>query len=296
MLEILKEACRRAYVQTGKLLGSPEGSIKFNVGAGGDISRKIDLVGERAVIETIKRCQMNPTIVGEECGLIDGTDGFLIMDAVDGTTNAFRGIPYCCCSLAFATEPKLSYVTEAAVIDLTNGDLYSASKGDGSYLNDRKIDTKKGETPDLDDLVGGVNISAMPIEMLLSLAPFLMKIKHLRHFGANALELCHLARGLLDLSVDFRMKIRPTDVAASFLIVTEAGGKILDPSGGPIDSSVFPKTTLSYIGLSDIAIFRYIEPYVKGFFKKRSARAGIRTRVGGVTVPHTGPDYTAKDH
>jgi myo-inositol-1(or 4)-monophosphatase len=296
MLEVLKEACRRAYVQTGKLLGSPEGSVKFNVGAGGDISRKIDLVGERAVIETIRSYHMNPTIVGEECGIIDGTDGFLIMDAVDGTTNAFRGIPYCCCSLAFATEPKLSCVTEAAVIDLTNADLYWASKGDGSFLNDRKVETRKRETPDLDDLVGGVNLSVMPVEMLLSLAPFMMKIKHIRHFGANALELCHLSRGLLDLSVDFRMKIRPTDVAASFLIVTEAGGKILHPTGGPIDSSVFPGTTLSYIGLSDIAIFRYFEADVKRFFKKRSARAGIRTRVGGVTVPHTGPDYTAKGH
>jgi myo-inositol-1(or 4)-monophosphatase len=296
MLEVLKEACRRAYVQTGKLLGSPEGSVKFNVGAGGDISRKIDLVGERAVIETMRNYHMNPTIVGEECGIIDGTDGFLIMDAVDGTTNAFRGIPYCCCSLAFATGPRLSYVIEAAVIDLTNGDLYCASKGDGSFLNDRKIETKKKETPDFDDLIGGVNISAMPAEMLLSLAPLMMKIKHIRHFGANALELCHLSRGLLDLSVDLRMKIRPTDVAASFLIVTEAGGKILHPTGGPIDSSIFPGTTLSYIGLSDIAIFRYFEADVKRFFKKRSARAGIRTRVGGVTVPHTGPDYTAKGH
>jgi myo-inositol-1(or 4)-monophosphatase len=296
MLEVLKDACRRAYVQTGKLLGTQEGSIKFGVGAGGDISRKIDLVAESAVIETVRNSHKNPTIVGEECGLINGTDGFLIMDAVDGTTNAFRGIPYCCCSLAFATAPRLSCVTDAAVMDLTNGDLYYASSGGGSFLNDRKIETRKKETPDFDDLVGGVNISSIPVEVLVSLVPFILKIKHVRHFGANALELCHLARGLLDISMDFRMKIRPTDVAASFLIVTEAGGKILNPAGGTIDSSVFPGTALSYIGLSDITIFKYFEGDIKYFIKQMSARAGIRTRVGGVTVPHTGPDYTAHDH
>jgi myo-inositol-1(or 4)-monophosphatase len=295
MLEVLKEACRQAYVQAGKLLGSPEGSVKFSIGAGGDISRKIDLVGESAVIETIRKYQINPTIVGEECGIIDGTDGFLIMDAVDGTTNALRGIPYCCCSLAFASKPKLNYVSEAAVMDLSTGDLYSASRGDGSFLNDRKLIANGKKNLDLDDLVGGVNISTIPNEMIAALGPIMMKIKHIRHFGANALELCHLSRGLLDLSLDFRMKIRSTDVAASFLIVTEAGGKIINPTGGPINFSVFPGTTLSYFGVSNSAIYKYFEADVKNFFKKRSARAGIRTRVGGVTVPHTGPDYTAKE-
>ena len=54
------------------------------------------LDAEKAVINTLKRHNFNPTIIGEECGIIQGKDGFLIMDAMDGTMNASRGIPFYC--------------------------------------------------------------------------------------------------------------------------------------------------------------------------------------------------------
>ena len=292
MLRILKDACKRAYVETGKLIGTHEGSAKISVGAGGDVSRKIDLVAESAVIETIRNAGENPTIIGEECGTLLGSNGYLIMDAVDGTTNASRGIPYCCCSLAYATAPKLDCVTEAAVIDLASGDLYHASKGAGAYLNDKKIDVRSKRDLDYNDLIGGINVSSSNEHTISSLGPLIAKLKHVRHFGANALELCYLARGMMDISADLRMKIRPTDVAGSFMIVREAGGIVLSPSGEPVDSSVFPGTTLSYVGLADMSIFEHFQEEIKYFIKQISARAGIRTRVGGVTVPHTGPDYT----
>ena len=98
IIDILKEACNEVYQDTRNIIGTVDGNKKFNRGAGGDISRRIDLDAEKAVINTLKRHNFNPTIIGEECGIIQGKDGFLIMDAMDGTMNASRGIPFYCCS------------------------------------------------------------------------------------------------------------------------------------------------------------------------------------------------------
>ena len=71
-------------------------------------------------------------ILGEECGRVElssNPKGFIIMDAIDGSANAVRGMPFFCCSLAFSTEEKLSSVTDVVVTNLSTGDLYSASKG-----------------------------------------------------------------------------------------------------------------------------------------------------------------------
>ncbi len=275
MLQILKDACRRAYVETEKLMGTPQAGTKFNQGAGGDISRRIDLVAENAVIQTVRESSKNPTIIGEECGIIEGNEGFLIMDAVDGTTNALRGVPFCCCSLAYATDPKLSSVTDAAVMDLATGDLYYASKNHGAYMNEKRIHVTKQDILDFDDMIAGVNISGISEDTLVSLTPLIIRLKHVRYFGANALELCYLARGLLDLCVDLRMKIRPTDVAASYLIVHESGGTIFDPRGRHFDSTAHLGTALSYIAVPHIAVFEYIEDNIKYFLKETGARAGI---------------------
>src|SRR5919198_3433817 len=143
IIDVLKDACMQVRERTKNLIGTKEGKKRFGTGAGGDTSRKIDLVAERTVIDTLKRHTFNPTIIGEECGRIEGREGFLIMDAIDGTTNAIRNIPFYCCSLAYAIEFKLSSVVDAVIIDLVSGDLYYASKNKGAYLNGQKIEVRK---------------------------------------------------------------------------------------------------------------------------------------------------------
>ena len=71
--------------------------------------------------------------------------GFVIMDAIDGSANAVRGVPFFCSSLAFATEDKLSSITDGVITNLSNGDMYWASKGKGAYLNKSKIKVQKSE-------------------------------------------------------------------------------------------------------------------------------------------------------
>ena len=256
IIDILKESCNEVYQNTKHLIGTIEGNKKFGRGAGGDISRKIDLDAEKAVIDTIQRYHFKPTIIGEECGRIQGKDGFLIMDAIDGTMNASRGLPFYCCSLAYSIDYRLSSVVDAAVIDLTTGDIYYASKEKGAYWNKDRIYARRSSSSSSSnrsqqDMLIGMNISGISADTINRLSRLISKAIHIRHFGANALELCYFARGLMDAYIDFRGKIRPTDMAAAYLILKEAGGKIYSDNGFELESELGVNKTLSFMAVID---------------------------------------------
>ena len=277
MLDILTEASKNVYNEIKDLLGTIDGGSKISQGAGGDISRKIDIVAEKTVLNTIKSNNIFPTVVGEECGIVNlnkssssssssannNNDGFLIMDAVDGTTNAIRGLPFSCCSLAFANEFKLSSVIDAVVLDLFTGDIYSASKEKGSFFNNKKIHVKNENFNSIEsledlksfDVLIGTNISGITSNILNEISKVLLFSTHIRHFGANALELCYFARGFMDAYIDIREKIRATDMAAGYLIAKEAGGKLYSPNGQELDSDLGLKTKLSFYAVGNKKIF-----------------------------------------
>lgn len=275
MLDILTEASKNVYSEIKDLLGTIDGASKISRGAGGDISRKIDIIAEQTVLNTIKSNNIFPTVVGEECGIVNlnksssssssnnNNEGFLIMDAVDGTTNAIRGLPFSCCSLAFANEFKLSSVIDAVVLDLFTGDIYSASKEKGSFYNNKKIHVKNEDFDSIEsledlksfDVLIGTNISGITSNILNQISKVLLFSTHIRHFGANALELCYFARGFMDAYIDIREKIRPTDMAAGYLIAKEAGGELYSPDGQELDSDLGLKTKLSFYAVGNKKIF-----------------------------------------
>lgn len=248
IIDVLKQACRQVHVRTRGLAGTARASKRMGQGAGGDISRRIDLIAEKTVIDIIMKRGIDATVIGEECGTIEGRRGYVVMDAIDGTTNAVRGIPFFCCSIAFATDFRLSAITDAAIIDLARGDLYYASKGKGSFLSGKRIASKKECPP---DPTIGINISGVKPSVVKRLTPVIADSDHTRQFGANALEMCFLARGLLDAYVDLRDKIRPTDIAAGYLIAKEAGAKVYSASGSDLDSDLDVKTRLSYVAVAN---------------------------------------------
>ncbi len=287
ILDILIESAKNVYSEIKDLLGTSEGASKISLGAGGDISRKIDIVAETAVLNTIKSNNISPVIIGEECGIVNlnnssyssssssssnnNNKGFVIMDAVDGTTNAIRGIPFSCCSLAFANEFKLSSVTDAVVLDLFTGDIYSASKQKGSFFNNKKISVRNekdfSSITSLEDLKSidvliGANVSGIPLNILYEISKVISFSSHIRHFGANALELCYFARGFMDAYIDIRGKIRSTDMAAAYLIVKEAGGKVYSPNGQELDSELGLKTKISFYAVSNRRLFDLIKSTV----------------------------------
>ncbi|MGI0101885.1 MAG: inositol monophosphatase family protein [Nitrosotalea sp.] len=246
-IEILKQAAKRVYENVKHLPGTEESAGDFGRGAGGDISRRIDIVAEKTVLDYLREIKFSCIVLGEECGRVElskDPEGFIIMDAVDGSTNAVRGIPFSCCSLAFATKDNLSSITDAAIIDLYTGDMYSASRDKGAFMNGKKITVHKKKPL---YFVVGVDLSGISPDSLQKLAPIISASNHIRHFGAVALELAIFARGLVDLFVDLREKLRITDIAAGYLIALEAGGIIVDKNANPLDSDLGYDQRISFI-------------------------------------------------
>ncbi|HXG74074.1 MAG TPA: inositol monophosphatase family protein [Candidatus Nitrosotenuis sp.] len=247
VIDVLKEASRLVYENVKEIAGTAEAAEDHGRGAGGDISRKIDIVAEKTVLDYLKKVNFECIVLGEECGRVElskNPRGFVIMDAIDGSANAVRGIPFFCCSLAFATQDRLSSVTDGVVTDLSNGNMYWATKGKGAFLNEKQIRVHKQKPV---YKIVGVNVSGATPELVKKIQPIFENSNHSRHLGANALELAFFARGLIDIYVDLRKKIRVTDMAAGYLIAKEAGGIVLDESLNTLDSDLSYETRISFI-------------------------------------------------
>jgi len=263
IIEILKEVSKQVYQNVKNLAGTDDAAGNFGRGAGGDISRRIDIVAEKTVLDYLKKINFECIVLGEECGQVElssNPKGFLIMDAIDGSANAVRGIPFFCCSLAFATKNKLSSVTDAVVTNLSNGDLYWATKGQGTYLNESKIHVHDKKPV---YKIVGVNTSGATPKLMKKLQSVFEQHNHTRHFGANALEMAFFAQGLMDIFIDLRDKIRIQDIAAGYFLIKEAGGLVLDKKLNSLDSDLSYQTRLSFIAAANREILNDIMSQVK---------------------------------
>ncbi|HSB50457.1 MAG TPA: inositol monophosphatase family protein [Nitrosopumilaceae archaeon] len=263
IIEILKEVSKQVYQNVKNLAGTDDAAGNFGRGAGGDISRRIDIVAEKTVLDYLKKINFECIVLGEECGQVElssNPKGFLIMDAIDGSANAVRGIPFFCCSLAFATKNKLSSVTDAVVTNLSNGDLYWATKGQGTYLNESKIHVHDKKPV---YKIVGVNTSGATPKLMKKLQSVFEQHNHTRHFGANALEMAFFAQGLMDIFIDLRDKIRIQDIAAGYFLIKEAGGLVLDKKLNSLDSDLSYQTRLSFIAATNREILYDIMSQVK---------------------------------
>jgi len=250
VIEILREASKLVYENVKDMAGTDDAAGDFGIGAGGDTSRNIDITAENTVLNYLKKVNFACTVLGEECGRVELSEnpkGFIIMDAIDGSANAVRGVPFFCCSLAFATKEKLSSITDAVVTNLSTGEIFWASKGKGAFLDEKLISVHK---KDPIYKIVGVNTSGAGPDLMKRLQPVFENHNHTRHFGANALEMAILAQGLMDIFIDLRGKIRIQDIAAGYLLVKEAGGLLLDENLNPLDSDLSYETRLSFVAAS----------------------------------------------
>jgi myo-inositol-1(or 4)-monophosphatase len=138
--------------------------------------------------------------------------------------------------------------------------MYWASKGKGAYLNESKI-----QVHDKDPIykIVGINTSGATPELMKKLHPIFEQHNHTRHFGANALEMAMFARGLMDVFIDLRKKIRIQDIAAGYLIVKEAGGLLLDENFNSLDADLSYDTRVSFIAAANQKILDDIFSEIK---------------------------------
>jgi len=223
-LDVLTEMAREIYRIVNPLLGLPESGRTICIGFGGDMTRFIDQTAEETVIRYLKQKDLSCILVGEEGGVQKigrNPKNYLIVDAVDGTANAVRGINFASASLAVATTDSLRDIEAAAVISLFNGELYVAERDEGARRDGKKIAPSKISS--LKESIVSVDVSSSP-ERLDMAVPVMKAARRVRSLGAASLEICHVASGALDAYVDVRGKIRTLDFAAAMLILQESGG------------------------------------------------------------------------
>ncbi|HMK94166.1 MAG TPA: inositol monophosphatase family protein [Candidatus Limnocylindrales bacterium] len=235
-------------------------------GAGGDVMKPVDLAAENAIVDTLKQHDVSFTLVSEESGVkkfgAQAGECYVTVDPIDGTTNFTRGLPFYACSIAVSDKPMLENVYVGLVADLFHDVTYTAFKGKGAFRDGEKIKPSKNSS--LDDAIIGLDLNTYKIDIIAPrLTALIGKTKHIRHFGANALELCYVADGLTDGFVDLRGKLRTTDVAAAFLILKEAGGTVSTADNQAVNVELDPQKTLVFVASANMQIHEKILSLVK---------------------------------
>ena len=247
-----------------KTLNQPQPNM--GIGAGGDAIRQVDLKAENAITSTLKKHKISFTLVSEESGIKEYGEKpygcYVTADPIDGTTNLLRGIHFYATSIAVSREPSLNTIHTALVADLYHGITYTAQKGKGACRNNQKI-MPSNNTP-LEEAVIGIDLNSYKIqEIAPQLTSLIQKTKHIRHLGANALEMCYVADGTTDSFIDIRGKLRATDMAAAWLIIEEAGARITAPDGKPLNIKLDPKQNVAFIASANQKIHKIILNLIK---------------------------------
>ena len=194
-----------------------------------DLVTEIDRTAEQRIIDTVRRSYPDHAFLAEESGAHGRGDFEWIIDPLDGTTNFVHGFPHVAVSIAVRRRGRLEH---AVVFDPLRRELFTASRGAGARLDDRRIRVaaKSG-------LKGALLGTGLPPRETGRLDTHLAALKTLssapaqiRRGGAAALDLAYVAAGRLDGF--WEAGLAPWDIAAGALLVQEAGGIVAEPDGG----------------------------------------------------------------
>ncbi len=218
------DVCRAAVADTRRVLEElptrAEREPVLSVGMGGDDTTAIDDAVERAVIELLDERLDDYTLVSEEIGeVVKGSGGpWLVLDPIDGSLNAKRGVPHFCLSLAVAEGPTMKDVTFGYVYDFGSGEEWTARRGEGAWLDGVPLGSTRPK--------GEIELLAFEATLTSSIAEKASAVVGLAHrlrvMGSLALALCNLAAGRLD-GVCSLKGARSVDIAAAQLLVREVG-------------------------------------------------------------------------
>lgn len=187
-------------------------------GMGGDDTTAIDAEVERAVVARFDATGEGFTLVSEELGVRKGGDTWVVLDPIDGSINAKRGLPFFSISVAVAEGGTMDDVVLGYVYDFGSGEEWVAERGGGARLNDAALG---GDPPK--DRIELLALEATRTDLVATHTPALVGLVHrLRIFGSLALSLCHLAEGRVDAVCSLKAA-RSVDIAAAQLLVRERG-------------------------------------------------------------------------
>ncbi|MBT8507315.1 fructose-1,6-bisphosphatase [Methanomicrobiaceae archaeon CYW5] len=210
------------------LSGNSRASAFVAMGADGTPTKYIDKVAEDVIFEYLRENEICANVISEEAGRCEmpSGEGTVIVDPIDGTSNAIRGIPYYALSIAREVDGHLE---EAFIRDLAHHETFTAIYGKGAWLDGSSI--RVSETRNLEEATVSLYGRRYHPESLMGLGK---KIRRWRLMGASALELAYVGAGRIDAFVDLRGSLRITDAAAGILICQESGGMVSAPDSGEI--------------------------------------------------------------
>jgi myo-inositol-1(or 4)-monophosphatase len=247
-----------------------------------DFVTEVDQAAEAAIIETLLTAYPGHAIWAEESGREHGaqdSEFVWIIDPLDGTTNFIHGFPIYCVSIALAVKGK---VEQAVVYDPTRNDMFTATKGRGAYMNERRMRVSK--RTQMKDCLISTGFPYRPGDDLpkyLSMFSDIVKISAaVRRPGAAALDMAYVAAGFSDAF--FESGLQPWDMAAGSLLITEAGGLVGNFTGEAnfIEQQECMAANPKIYGQMVAVLGKYSK------FASAGEKAGLRQTIG-----KNGPDF-----
>jgi myo-inositol-1(or 4)-monophosphatase len=236
-LEIAADIARAAgRVLAGAFAGGPAPLLgrrhAANTKSGAfDLVTETDRASEALVVERLSAAFPEDAILAEEGGAKAGTDARWIVDPLDGTTNFVHGLPFFCVAIARERAGAVDLaVIHAPILDLT----FTATRGDGAHCNGRAIRVSDAATLDRALLSTGfpVDRSSDAFNNFAQFTALKRRSRAVRRYGSASLDQALVAAGTFDAY--WEMRIKPWDVAAGSLLVTEAGGRVTGWLGEPL--------------------------------------------------------------
>jgi myo-inositol-1(or 4)-monophosphatase len=190
-----------------------------------DFVSEVDRTAEAEIIRELKRAYPQHAFLAEESGATGKNKNTWVIDPLDGTHNYLRGFPHFSVSIALLEhgDPIIG-----VVLDPLRNEVFTASKGDGAFVNDRRMRVGKR-----DGLEGALLATGFPFRQRAHLdaqlgmtRALLQQAEDIRRTGSAALDIAYVAAGRLDGFYEIGLK--PWDMAAGVLLVREAGGKHCD--------------------------------------------------------------------
>ncbi len=196
-----------------------------------DYASEVDADAEKVIVKELRRAYPDYGVMGEESGVQGGGRYMWVIDPLDGTSNYLRGFPHYCVSIALVENGE---PVDAVIFDPLRNELFTASRGNGAVLNDRRI--RVNERKELNGAM--VHTGFAPRErkrtspQLKCVDALLVQAEDIRRTGSAALDLAYVACGRSDAY--FEAGVKAWDIAAGVLLVREAGGRVTDFKGGTL--------------------------------------------------------------
>lgn len=214
------DVCRAAVEDVRGVLAAMPTRVErepvLGQGEGGDDTTTIDAEVERVVLARLR--PLGVSVVSEEIGRIEGDSTLVVVDPVDGSLNAKRGIPFFALSIAVADGDRMDDVHFAFVHDFGSGEEWTARRGGGAWLDGAPLGAVRPK-----ERIEILNVEATLTSLVAERAAAFTGLAHrLRVMGSLALSLCHLAAGRVD-GVCSLKEARAVDIAAAQLLCCEVG-------------------------------------------------------------------------